>query len=233
MAIQVSYIYNSESISDKTWEFIYGCAMHDAILQQSFTGDKEWVNKVKEPKEILRKYINKVLDGEFVSNDKETKEKHEELFLDTANKICKAINESPLRPASSIKSKAEIGVFSFGNAQKLINMTVKHVYTFTYGTPSLRENFRHCHCPMDSIMLSSVYRLYEQEYDRAQKHSVLTTNFNDAWGNEGWDEATKTQPTLTSFPGRYKKFQDAILAFIEKNGGDIFPIEFDFEVWKA
>lgn len=230
--MSVSYTYNHNEISDRVWVFIYGCAMHDAILQQAFTGDKDWIGKVEEPKKILRKYIDRVLTGEFVQNNEEAKNAHDKLFLSTANEICEKINSSPMKPTKSKSSNSKIGVFSFGNAQKLINMTVKHVYTFTYNDPNIRKCFRHCHCPMDSIMLKKVYDLYEKEYGRKKKLDELTVKFNDPWGNEGWNDKTETQPTLKDFPPRYKKFQNSILKFIEKNSGDIFPVEFDYRAWK-
>ena len=81
---------------------------------------------------------------------------HEKLFLETAINVCKSINNYEGKPDTA-------GNFSFGNAQKLINMTIKHIYLHTYtidslGFPSIRERFRYCHCPMDSIMLQDVWK---------------------------------------------------------------------------
>ena len=46
--------------------------------------------------------------------------------------------------------------FSYGNAQKLINMTAKYMYLSCYENSNLRDLFKYCHCPMDSIMLKYV-----------------------------------------------------------------------------
>ena len=35
--------YSQEVLTNKVFEFVFGCAMHDAILQQSFKGKKDWV----------------------------------------------------------------------------------------------------------------------------------------------------------------------------------------------
>ena len=33
-------------IKDKIFEFVYGCALHDAILQLAFKGEKKWIYQV-------------------------------------------------------------------------------------------------------------------------------------------------------------------------------------------
>ena len=48
-------------------------------------------------------------------------------------------------------SKEEISGLTFGNIQKLINMTMKYLYIRYYD--ECRENFRCCHAPMDNRMI--------------------------------------------------------------------------------
>jgi len=211
----MNYTYNQQEIDEKVIEFIYGCAMHDAILQRAFSGEKVWVGQVKEAKIVLKKYIDKVLTNKFASQ-----EEHDAEFLDTANAICAAINEK--RPLEK-----ETDTFSFGNAQKLINIVVKHVYTFCYQNHDLREGFRFCHCPLDSIMLNEVWKRRD-----AWKEKVDIGDLDDfckPWGSEG--TVGDTQPRLDRFPLRYDIYQQAIRAII--GTGTMFPIEFDFVIWKA
>ena len=205
----MNYMYESQQMREKTFEFIYGCAMRDAILQKAYKGEKAWISQVYKPKQILSEYICKILSNEF-SSQKE----HDEFFLETANKICFEIN----------KRESKTDVFSFGNAQKLINITAKHIYTFCYHNPSLREGFRFCHCPVDAIMLKKVWNLCKEKIDLGKR-----TEFCKSWGCEGVFE--RTQPELKDFPNRYNLFQKAIRDLIEE--GDLFPIEFDYIVWKS
>lgn len=220
--------YNVTSISSRTYEFIYGCAMHDAILQQAFTGDKTWVGEVAPPKAILKCYVDQVLNGRFSSPSE--KSAHDKTFLETANAICEAINNSPKKPSKPNKNGVYPDTFSFGNAQKLINMTIKHLYTLTYHDANLRDCFMNCHCPMDSIMLKKVYDAYGDAFGKNKKLNYLTTKFTESWGDEGVDE-NNIQGTLLTLPDRYDKFQTAITDIIAHYGGDIFPIEFDYIFW--
>ena len=83
----MKYIYNQDEISARIFNFVYGCAMHDAILQRAFIGKKDWVAKVEKAKSHLRKYVDCVLNNVFNSQDE-----HDSFFITTANEICKAIN---------------------------------------------------------------------------------------------------------------------------------------------
>ncbi|HIR11031.1 MAG TPA: hypothetical protein IAB30_02390, partial [Candidatus Fimenecus excrementavium] len=126
--------YEQKKILDKIFDFIYGCALHDAVLQRAFIGKKAWIGELKGPKKELRKYIEKVMNKEFENQDD-----HDNFFIKTANSICIEINKEKPTDAKD--------VFSFGNAQKLINMAAKHVYSFCFYDQGLREAFRYCHCP--------------------------------------------------------------------------------------
>ena len=97
----------------------------------------------------------------------------------------------------------------FGNIQKLINITMKHLYAKYYD--SNREAFRCCHAPMDDIMRDIVGRAYKAEF---RKNLGIS---GGAWSSIKED--------------KYKKFQDAIVALIEKSGSDCLPLEFDYMNW--
>lgn len=214
----MEYNYDKENILSKIFEFTYMCALRDAILREAFKGEKTWVENVVAAKVILRTYIDKVLNSEF-----DSQANHDKCFLEIANKICKVINEA--------KPQNGIATFSFGNAQKLINMTVKYIYSFCYQNPNLRDGFRYCHCPLDSIMLNKVWQLCEDHYGGSnQRREKLgrSDEFLKPWGNEGSNN--EIQPNLIDFPKRYLLFQKAVKDIIGQ--GDIFPIEFDYLEWK-
>lgn len=213
----MKYIYSQDEITNRIFNFVYGCAMHDAILQRAFIGKKDWVAKVEKAKSHLRKYIDCILNTDLNSQDE-----HDALFLSTANEIIKAINAD--------KPPVAEDVFSFGNAQKLINIMVKHTYSFCYLSPELRKRFRYCHCPLDSIMLNEVWNRYKENFGEKKRKEVLknTAFFCQSWGNEGQDG--NLQPEVYEFPERYIKYQTAIREMIGE--GDLYPIEFDYVVWK-
>ena len=212
------YVYNRNEIRAAVFDFIYGCALRDAILQKAFEcEDKKWVRKVTVAQALVRNYIDCILRGDYASPA--SKSRHDEFFISTANAVCAAINSA--KPSSCACT------FTFGNAQKLINMTVKHVYAHTYSCPKTRECFRNCHCPMDSIMLEKVWKAYKDTFDDKSRKAALISSdyFHSAWSNEGI-----TLP-LSLLPNRYERFQNAIVEIIAKNGGDILPIEYDYLVW--
>lgn len=212
-----NYLYDKETISNKIFEFIYGCAMRDAVLQKAFIGEKAWVKDVEESKIILKRYINKVLRNEF-----ENQEDHDKIFLKTANDICKAINNK--------KPDYATDIFSFGNAQKLINITVKHFYSLCYYDQNLRDSFRYCHCPLDLIMLKKIWEMYKETFgNEARRNKLISTKFFcQSWGNEGVQE--NIQPELFSFPDRYMKFQSAIRDIIGND--NLYSVEFDYLIWQ-
>lgn len=208
--------YEQKKILDKIFDFIYGCALHDAVLQRAFIGKKAWIGELKGPKKELRKYIEKVMNKEFENQDD-----HDNFFIKTANSICIEINKEKPTDAKD--------VFSFGNAQKLINMAAKHVYSFCFYDQGLREAFRYCHCPLDSIMVNEVWDRYGKRFEKKARKERLHDRsfFCKSWGNEG--QEGNTQPVFFEAPDRYKLFQDAIK---ELTGEELYPLEFDYLVWK-
>ena len=207
-------------MNSRAFSFIYGCALRDAILQKAFIGKKDWIEKVTEAQKPVRKYINSVLAGEF--NKDNDKQKHEEAFLTTAIDVCNIINQNKPDDAED--------TFSFGNAQKLINIVSKHVYAHTYslhflGETSIRDNFRFCHCPMDSIMLLHVWRAYKKAFGAECRKNDLGNDFLKSWGSEDFVIIENE----IHHPDRYVRYQKAIERL---KGTEIFPIEYDYLVWK-
>ena len=71
--------YTQERLNAKAFEFIYGCALRDAILQRAFKGKKDWIARVTEAQEPVKKYVSDVLSGKF--KDDGAKAAHEKAFL--------------------------------------------------------------------------------------------------------------------------------------------------------
>lgn len=207
--------YSKELLTDKVFEFVFGCAMNDAISQQAFKGKKDWVKKVTEAQKPVREYIDELFKDEFKNQTD-----HDDHFLKTINAVCKSINDKKPEDASD--------TFSFGNAQKLINMTAKYFYSNCYFDPGERVKYKFCHCPLDSIMVNEIWKKYRKEKGIDLRRTDLGTDFCRSWGDEGLKDGR--QPELDSYPDRYKRFQSAVKALIKDR--DIYPIEFDYLIWK-
>lgn len=218
-AVTYGYTYNQNGMSDLVFNFIYGCALKDAIDQKAFNCKKKtWAWDVSEAKEKVKKYIDRILSGEFKSDI--AKAAHDAAFIQVSNDICNIMNVEISKKGYQ-RNDGAIAKFCFGNAQKLINMTVKHVYAHTYSLPDMRECFRNCHCPIDQRMLANVWSEHKTLFGK----NGLVSNFKSPWGEEGGIGP------LTDFPERYKSFQKAIIDIISEKSGDVFPIEYDYIFW--
>ena len=221
-------LYNKESMNSKAFAFIYGYAIRDAILQQAFKGDKKWIEEISEARNVVREYANRVLNGAFSENSPEVKAAHDACFIKTARDVCDIINQR--RPEGVTES------FSFGNAQKLINIVTKHLYAHSYtlnllNCVDIRSRFRFCHCPMDSIMLKTVWDKYGELFGDRQRRNDLgcSTEFRKSWGSEDFDtpDGERIQPQ------RYTIYQAAIDRIIAEEDMQVFPMEYDYLVWKV
>lgn len=147
-------------VDDKIFDFIYTIAMRDATLQKAYElsgyktskGAKKPDDYKKEvllqnnvAKDIIREYIDNIISGNNPN------------FYDVEKDVEKSFD-------SFIKDKKYLSSFTFGNCQKLINMTVKYFYIVTYLEPKIRSHFNCCHCPMDNIMIERVI----SELDKAE-----------------------------------------------------------------
>lgn len=210
------YQYSANALNEEIFDFIYSAALHDAVLQKAFKGERKWIQKLSKPKEIVKGYIIAVLESNF-SNQ----EAHDIVFLQTANQLCKTISASDQRPEGCRD-------FSFGNAQKLINIAVKYTYLRCWENAAMRKKFQYCHCPVDSIMLGRVWKQCKHvpSIELGEQNA-----FYKAWGSEGLSDG-KTQQELENFPERYTLFQGIVRELIKHHHGTIYPIEFDYIFWK-
>lgn len=202
-----------KNLDDKIFRFIYIEAMRDAVLQLSFKGDKKWLTESDELFDSLmgeiELLIDKVISGEFISKDE-----YNEWFLSTAINICKCINKKTIN-----------NEFTFGNAQKLINIMLKYFYILSYKNDSLKERFKFCHCPMDRQLLMKVWS------KRAELDDIMLGKYEDflkSWGNEDFE---KDENDKKIYPRRYLLFQQAVCHLSEKK--NMSPLEYDYYEWKS
>lgn len=186
-------------VDDAIFDFVYELALRDATMRKAFSGNREWLRKSEEgnkAKQIVKNYINSVIE-DGVPN-----------FKNTVEDVWKAL-----------KNENGNHVFTFGNCQKLVNMTVKYMFITAYKNDEQREKFKDCHCPMDGIMIKRVVEL------ALDNPNLL--NYNDvkkikdcSWSRLEFQDG--------QMPQEYVIFQNAIKVLAR----DISPIEFDYIQWQ-
>lgn len=198
------------NLNDDVFKFVYVAAMRDAVLQLAYNGNKKWLTEETmyiSLKEILKPLVDKVLKNEYLSQ-----EDYNADFLNVAIKICDCVN-----------GKAQNNNFTFGNAQKLINIMMKYFYITSYANDCKKEYFRFCHCPMDSILLEKVW---EKRKEISREIDLKSRKFFlKSWGNEEF----KNDNGKRGYPERYEVFQYAV-QYLAKHC-DRSSLEYDYLVW--
>ena len=201
-------------VDDKIFEFIYTIAMRDATLQKAYEligyktskGAKKPDDYKKEEllqnntaKDIIREYIDNIIAGN-----------NPDFYI-----VEKAVEDSF---SVFIQGKTYLSPFTFGNCQKLINMTVKYFYIVTYSDPAIRSHFNDCHCPMDTVMIKTVKR--ELKNNKPLKDFKITS-----------EELSKSWSRIVQGnTSQYDAFQE-IVKYLAKQKG-VSPIEYDYLMWK-
>ncbi len=189
-------------VDDKIFDFIYTIAMRDATLQQAFDLTKSGLNKktdllnCKEAKKHVRKYIDDIIVG------KKTDFYTVETDVETAF-------------GQFIPGKN----FTFGNCQKLINMTVKYFYIVTYSDPTIRSHFTDCHCPMDNVMINMAINELNMSGKTLANFNTTSASLRKSWSR-----------IVQGNKSQYDAFQEIVKYLAEQQG--VSPIEYDYLMWK-
>lgn len=194
----------------KIFDFIYEFALRDATLQNAYTGSLDLLRKNEDAKLAVRNYIDSILNWE--AND------------DSFWNAAQAVEESFARFLNPRQPR-----FTFGNTQKLINMTAKYMFITCYQNERLRPAFEFCHCPMDSIMVDTVIaeleRAYESSSSADERKEIRDFMFR------GWKGYLRSSWSRmeSSNVNQYKFYQRAVQFLSEREG--ISPLEYDFLKW--
>ena len=196
-------------MDDQIFKFVYVSAMRDATLRGAYSGKKAWMRnceKFSNSTPMLKAFVRDVIEGEFKDSDS-----YDERFLKVSIKLCEDIN--------SHAQKEGGGCFTFGNAQKLINILMKYFYLHSFGNEKEKDNFKFCHCPMDKQLLENVWNHRTELTEDIGNR----TDFLSSWGNEVFSKNGEEK----EFPGRYKTFQKAIKKLAKGKSS----LEYDYSVW--
>lgn len=209
----------TETITQKIFEFAYGSGLEDAIQQRAFESYKKPLRQCQEAKQTVKKYIDAILKGKTPD------------FYETATQVM-ADFENFKNTYNAQHSGTETdphitATFQFGNAQKLINITAKFVFIVTYHYPSLRENFAHCHCPLDRVMKDKMFEMM----DERKRANALPQDIKDIT-KFGWKKPFNEAWSSISIDD-YKIYQK-LIKYLADTAYDkpILPIEFDYLQWQ-
>ncbi len=200
-------------------------ALRDATLQGAFLGrtedilkDKNGSKKAKKTKDLVRKFaidltgMNVVVDDDYVYT-----------------LISNVVKNAP----SSIDKNGNAVSFTYGNAQKLINMTAKYLYIRNYSNPQLAASFKHCHCPLDNQIVKKLKSDAKRGSDLDKSIKKLYSAVNNSEQTKTWRQYLDL-PWSSCTKERYQFFQKAIRETIEKKyNNEITPLEYDYVMWNS
>lgn len=187
---------------DAIFNFIYELSLRDATLQKAYAGSLDELRNNDKAKGYVKEYIDKLMNNELNDNS----------FLETAEKVENAFDG--YKPT-----------FTFGNVQKLINMSVKYMFIACYNNKEARELFRLCHCPMDSIMVDVVIN---QLKEKGEFNNLLKGKAT--FLRQGWSKI-KSEGCYSrgELPEQYERFQKIVRFLADEEGCN--PIEYDYKMW--
>ncbi len=252
---------NSTAIDDKIFGFAYECAMGDAVQRNAYPhhfkmekqtdGKRKKVPKVgyenyvptpknklcdlHSPKEKIKEFVDRILFGNPFTD-----------FDDYKNSFVTIANEVK----ELFKNKDGVEEFTFGNVQKLMNMTLKHIYICTYGNPAFRDRFKYCHCPIDSQLATHLIQIelkYTGDNDERfrndkpllkklseEEKTLLSTPLISCIQNISCSvETTWSNMNSEKDIDNYIEIQRKIFDIVDKGEGKfgLNSLEFDYFVW--
>lgn len=192
-----------EQILQHIFAFAYGAGLNDATAQKAYPGEsKKFLRENHEAKDIVRAYIDGILNGENPD------------FYAVAERLRDSFNKWEKQ------NGCKKTLFSFGNAQKLINITVKFMYLAAYSNYApMRSRFQNCHCPLDRKMGAHVKREIRKIPKAELPDSILEIMERGSWkGFDGtWSQISRKV---------YEDYQAVVRYLAAKE--NLIPLEYDF-----
>ena len=213
---------NGETINEIIFDFVFNMAFNDATMRAAFVNpykedekDKEKADKkFKQLKEKIkdkamkpvRSYLNGIIGKGNIPEP-----------LVFINKVLENVHNENEKDKDY---KANVKDFTFGNAQKLVNMAAKYLFIACYADESLKKRFEKCHCPMDSIMIKAV--LAGLDIKERKKHKL---KMSTSWSTKDCN--------LEKYNDFQALVKDACKAEDCQVGSVLSPIEYDYLHWEA
>lgn len=187
-------------LKKELYEFAYSEAVDDST-RRSFSGKTtvENIRKNESAKEAICSYVTKGIKKGVDLSD----------FLVCCDTVLDSIDDPD---------------FSFGNAQKLINMTVKHLFISCYLDKTYRNSFKSFDCAMDRLMIHKVWMKYKTVFpnDKETRIFVLKGIRTSDCSKIAWSDLDKSEGIDI-----YLKYQNMIRNLAKKEG--VSPIEWELK----
>ena len=185
----------------KLFDFVYGCAMGDATMRLAYPhigkGSSPSKRKLALEYPCAKKSVQEFVDS-ILNNMYKSQEEYDKAFETCAKQVEKVLP-----------------CLTFGNIQKLINITLKHIYLVSYHNPDILPCFQYCHCPVDGQMLKKIWESrFETDTQPPKPY---------AWSKEDFSDTSK-----------YSSFQIAAREYAAKHpefGTNL--IELDYSLWNT
>lgn len=186
------------------FDFVYELALRDAVMRTAYLGDKSELRKNEYAKNIVRDYADDIINKKSFD------------YYDIAKKLCDEFNSE----------KNSDHQFTFGNAQKLLNMTIKYLYIMCYKNSNVRECFKKCHCPMDGIMIDKVINELKdlKKIGDAQVQEHTKRGYIGFLKSKSWSRLSFRDDKAI-----YEQFQKSVKFLADKQG--LSPLEYDYYLW--
>ena len=126
---------------------------------------------------------------------------------------------------------------TYGQAQKIVNMTFKYLYCAPKRNGQYEEHFKHCHMPLDSYIFAwfrrTVLDVYNDEEKKAGRAIIKKEEFDKVkWSK--LEDCGKKNDRFT-----YLWFQDKIAAYLKsekskyrnEKGAPLSPFLAEFLIW--
>lgn len=208
------------ALVDLIFNFAFDMALRDATLQKAYRGtDKKILRENDEARRFVKEYIHDI----FI-------ECHP-CFYDIEKKVEESYNRF-IGDNKLVDSEGKPAEFSFGNSQKLINMTAKYMYITAYTDDAVRAKFQCCHCPMDSIMVEKVKKKIEEAESSDEEFRERIKQLAERFTNSPRWKTFLSQPWSginSSDYCQYDLFQSMVSLLAQRE--QLSPIEFDYRYW--
>lgn len=130
---------------------------------------------------------------------------------------------------NQVRKDAKDKEFTFGNAQKLVNMTAKYMYLYCYYDTSKRELFENCHCPMDRIMIKRIADRIREQHDGKMPDKYKLPDESKGWSSVSWSKITEKHTKDKTDVDVYNTFQEMARDLADDMG--VSPLELDVLLW--
>ena len=213
-------------VRERIFDYAFGEALGYATSQKAFNPNHGKAEKAEEAKRkamriIAQKAKSPVKD--FIQGLLDRKgEGCDDAFMACAKAVAKRLQGESFG-VNLNATTGKVSEFTFGNIQKLINMTVKNMYGRYFDDEEKRACFKNCHCPMDDIMMKTVVK----EYTLKGKDEQLKKKAK--WSAVRWSKLVFKNTNDEFSKSHYDDFQKMVRELAAMEG--LTPIEYDFVHW--